>query len=76
MTDVLEGYEDTAAAAKRLNVTRTRVHALMKDGRLEFIRPGRDYWIKKDSWPQETGVGRRPNWAKPNWTPPPAENIE
>jgi excisionase family DNA binding protein len=37
----------TAEAAERLGVHRTRIHALIRDGRLPAEKMGRDYFIKE-----------------------------
>lgn len=65
MNPIQDVYETPSQAAKRFNVTRRRVLALLAEDRI----PGAEYvdgrwFIPKKSWPTESNLGPDPAWLK------------
>lgn len=62
-----EGYETTEDTAKRLGVTVSRVHQLLRKGHFPGrIKVGNNpmYLIPKDSWPSGSAKGPSPVWEE------------
>lgn len=46
---LLDDYETTAEAAPRLGVERRMVQRYCQQGRIEYIKVGNQYFVKKDA---------------------------